>query len=438
MSEKKWIKKACSIDAGKILVFGIMILLLSCSAASAATVTYRWTPSSGVSVATGVSTNWGICGAQPSTFVTTLLTNASTSGCGTDRHGSGAIDPATNMFFNTAYSQNTNIQGNWYYGRLRDSSSGGGTFTFRLIYIYPNGTIVLLPGTGSQTISSGSSADYNVSMTGISGTVPAGAKLGLRISKSGSSTSLRAYVGDTANSAGTGPSGYFSVTETPAGGGPSTFSLSGYITNSSSGLPLNGATVQTNTTLSTTTNAQGYYIFTGLSNGSYNITATQTNYNSNYTIKTINGANIINANIPLSPIPPAPTYLLSGHVTNQSNGAAISGATVTTNTSLTTSTDGTGYYSFTVSNGNYLITASKTGYNSNSITRTVNGAPVNNADISLTAIPPSTGGKIFVATNRYVILDDPISTGKTAQTAASFALPWSGSSSWGRNDWTTV
>ena len=36
MSEKKWIKKACSIDVGKILIFGILILLFSCSAASAA------------------------------------------------------------------------------------------------------------------------------------------------------------------------------------------------------------------------------------------------------------------------------------------------------------------------------------------------------------------------------------------------------------------
>jgi hypothetical protein len=90
-----------------------------------------------------------------------------------------------------------------------------------------------------------------------------------------------------------------------------------------------------------------------------------------------------------------------------------------------------------VSNGSYLLTASKTGYNDNSITKIVSGPVVGNSNISLTFIPPSAGGKIFVATNRYVVLDDPISSGKTAQTAASFALPWSGSSSWTRNDWST-
>ena len=36
MNEKKCIQKACSLDIGKILVFGILILLLSGSAASAA------------------------------------------------------------------------------------------------------------------------------------------------------------------------------------------------------------------------------------------------------------------------------------------------------------------------------------------------------------------------------------------------------------------
>ena len=103
------------------------------------------------------------------------------------------------------------------------------------------------------------------------------------------------------------------------------------------------------------------------------------------------------------------TYNLSGYVTNASNSAAISGATVSVNSTptQTTSTNVTGYYNFSLINGTYLITASSTNYNANSITRIVNGAPVPNADISLTPAPAGTGGKILVASNRYVVLDDP-------------------------------
>ncbi|MCX9084029.1 MAG: hypothetical protein OIN87_04420 [Candidatus Methanoperedens sp.] len=202
-----------------LLALLILLLFTSASAVSAATVTYRWTPSSGVSVATGLSTDWGSCDVRPSSFVTTILSTANSAGCDSDRHGSAALDPATDMFYNTAYTQNTNVQGNWYFGRLRDSSGGGGTFIFKLIYVYPNGTIAVLPGSASQSVTSGQSANFNVSLSGISGTVPAGAKLGLRLSKSGSSGSLRAYVGDTA-ALGNIPSGYFSVTETPAVSAP--------------------------------------------------------------------------------------------------------------------------------------------------------------------------------------------------------------------------
>ena len=77
---------------------------------------------------------------------------------------------------------------------------------------------------------------------------------------------------------------------------------------------------------------------------------------------------------------------------------AISGATVTINTTAPpTTTDGTGYYSFTVSNGNYLITASKTGYNPNSITKNVNGANQPNSNIALTFIPPSSQVEKFLS-----------------------------------------
>ncbi|MDD5435567.1 MAG: carboxypeptidase regulatory-like domain-containing protein, partial [Nitrospira sp.] len=408
MSEKKWIKKACSIDAGRILVFGILIVLLSGSAASAA------------------DTGWVV----PSSNV----------------GGSGVTNPQNAYASDTAYARFAANGNYWnWYGYVLSSIPAGSTIDG----IEVNARGLRQSGCGSNCLMQVRlSYDSGTSWTSYINTATWSTTNTDHILGGPTNTWGRTWTRDEiANSfraqalwqvTGTyyGDLDYLPVRVYYTAGAASTYNISGYITNTSSGLPLNGATVQTNTTLSTTTNAQGYYIFTGLSNGTYNISATQSNYNSNYTIKSINGANITNANISLSPIPPAPTYLLSGHVTNQSNGAAISGATVTTNTTLTTSTDGTGYYAFTVSNGNYLITASKTGYTSNSITRTVNGAAVNNADISLMPTPSSGAGQIIVATNRFVVLDDPLTTGKTAQTAAGFALP--SGTGWSLNAWSSA
>ena len=37
------------------------------------------------------------------------------------------------VFFNTTYDADKTVTGISYFGRLRDSASGGGTFTFKLI-----------------------------------------------------------------------------------------------------------------------------------------------------------------------------------------------------------------------------------------------------------------------------------------------------------------
>lgn len=250
-------------------------------------------------------------------------------------------------------------------------------------------------------------------------TVPAGNRLMFRINTTTPTTgTVRLYFNDLLS--------YITVAEANMA-----YDISGYITNKSSGLPLSGVTVQTNTSLTATTDASGYYIITGVSNGTYIVSASLYGYDTNSTSKTISGADVANANISLSP---SASYQLSGYVSDQSSGNPISGAIITTNTSLTGITNSAGYYSFTVYNWTHLITALKTGYTSNSTTKTVNGADVSNANISLLSLQP----RIIVAVNRYVILDDPISTGKTAQTSAGFGLPWTGSSSWTQNAWTTA
>lgn len=69
------------------------------------------------------------------------------------------------------------------------------------------------------------------------------------------------------------------------------YSIIGLVTDTS-GTPIDSATVTTNTTLSTSTNATGWYIFTEVPNATHLITASKTDYSSNTTTVTVNGANI--------------------------------------------------------------------------------------------------------------------------------------------------
>lgn len=88
--------------------------------------------------------------------------------------------------------------------------------------------------------------------------------------------------------------------------------LSGYVTSISSGSPLSGAAVQAKSTVpNATTDANGFYRFTALSDGTYIVNASLAGYISNSTIITVSGADVANANISLSPVPPAPTYIPS-------------------------------------------------------------------------------------------------------------------------------
>ncbi len=319
---------------------------------------------------------------------------------------------------NTAYSTDVNITGVNGSMSMRLAATGITAYgKYQVGYYNPNGTADNFVGLFNSTETSGVTTTtitkYPVSFYAAnnSAVIPANMKLSIRVwMRTSASGQPRFYLYRTT-------AAYASLVNytisTPNA------SISGYITNKSSGLPLSGATVQTNTSLTTTTNASGGYNFTGLSNGTYIINASLIGYATNSTNVTVSGSDVTNANISLTPVP---TYRLSGYVTNASNGQAIIGATVTTNTSLTTTTNATGYYNFTLSNGTYLITASMTGYSDNSTTRTVNGGAVSSVNIMLTPTPPSTGGKILVAANRYVVLDD----WQTGTASTNYVVPNSG------------
>ncbi len=377
----------------------------------------------------GVDTTNFTCGTASTPYDIGLLMDNTAGTSTTIRIGTAANGPWVYAYFinNTEFSTDVNVTGYSASISMRVTTAGRTDYGwYELGYYDPNGVagnmegnfVGLFNSTAARTTATVQTA-YAISFGGKSGIIPANHKLAIRVWTNATGGTDRPYFYSFSTAAAANSSVYITIAYANA-------YISGYVTNKSSGLPLSGITVQTNTSLTATTDASGYYIFTGLSNGTYIVSASLYGYDTNSTTKTVADANVTNANISLSP---SASYQLSGYVTDQSSGNPISGAIIKTNTSLMTTTNATGYYSFTVYNWTHLITASKTGYTSNSTAITVNGAPVNNANISLLAFQP----RILVATNRYVILDDPLTTGKTAQTAAGFALaPFTG---WSTNQW---
>ena len=140
-------------------------------------------------------------------------------------------------------------------------------------------------------------------------------------------------------------------------------------------------------TLTTTTNANGYYSFTGLVNGAYTITPSKSGYSFNPSSRnpTVSGGDVPNQDFTATPV--GSTYTISGTVT--SGGAGLSGVTITLSgaATLSTTTNANGYYSFSgLANGQYTITPSKSGYSFNPSSRnpTVNGQDVPNQDFTAT------------------------------------------------------
>lgn len=218
--------------------------------ATAAAKTFYIDDSSGTTIATGVVTNT-VSTTNPTSATPTPDINIlnATTAVTTSNRTTGTYTAGATMLesiYNTAYASATTVTGTSYFGRLRDGS-GGYTVGFQLFYVAANGTKTNFTGSvATQTLTSGASADYTVSLSGQSATVPAGAKLGIRvIYVSGSSTDARVYYGSTAAVSG-GAGGVVIVDETAADSTPPTVS---------STTPANGATgVTPNTSLVVTWN----------------------------------------------------------------------------------------------------------------------------------------------------------------------------------------
>ncbi len=173
-----------------------------------------------------------------------------------------------------------------------------------------------------------------------------------------------------------------------------TWSISGTISPASAGINL---VLSGTTSATTTTDTSGNYIFSGLNNGSYTVTPSQTGLVFSPASQTVslNGANIGNITFASSS---APTWSIFGGTNPPLGGATIvlSGAA---SNSTTSAADGT--YSFSgLTNGNYTITPSSSGviFTPGSLNVTINGANLtgeNFSDQAQNSAPLALDAKVF-------------------------------------------
>jgi hypothetical protein len=209
-----------------------------------------------------------------------------------------------------------------------------------------------------------------------------------------------------------------------------TFTISGTISPTGNG---SGATVTLGgaATAIATANSSGSYSFTGLTNGSYTVTASKSGFAfSPASLQvTVSGVNVTDANFAASAVPPN-TFSISGTISPAASG---SGVTVTLGgaaTSVTTANT-SGSYSFTgLANGSYTVTASKSGFtfSPSSLQVTVNGANVTGENFTASAVAPTTfsiSGTISPAANgsgATVTLGGAASATTTANSSGSYSF----------------
>lgn len=165
-------------------------------------------------------------------------------------------------------------------------------------------------------------------------------------------------------------------------------SITGHVTDSSTGAAISGATVSYSGG-STTTDSSGSYTFCNVPAGTYNLTASQSGYNSQTGSVTVTAAAGATLNFQLTPMSTSGPGTISGQVTNVSTGGAIAGTTVSFSGGSTTA-DSAGHYSFTgVAAGTYNVSASHSGYFFETKSATVNSGSTSTLNFAL-----ATGGKV--------------------------------------------
>ena len=167
-------------------------------------------------------------------------------------------------------------------------------------------------------------------------------------------------------------------------------SIAGGVTDTSTGLPISGATVSAvgPETHSTTTAADGTYTLADIEVGTYSVTASATGYQDQTKSAKVTKGKTTTLDFDLTPLPTTGT--ISGTVTDADTTEPIEGATVTAN-GVSTSTNAEGYYEIEIEAGTYDVTAEASGYISDTKPATVTVGETTTVDFALEPVPPATG-----------------------------------------------
>ncbi len=164
----------------------------------------------------------------------------------------------------------------------------------------------------------------------------------------------------------------------PSGGCAQTYgsaavggSITGTVTAAAGGAAIAGATVSIAGGASTTTNGSGVYTLANVAVGTYTVTASAAGFiSSSAGGVSVTSGNTTSQDFALAAAPPAGT--LTGKVTRNSNGNPIAGATVSIAGGASTTTNGSGVYTFSnLAAGTYSVTVSATNWASKTLGATV-------------------------------------------------------------------
>jgi hypothetical protein len=163
---------------------------------------------------------------------------------------------------------------------------------------------------------------------------------------------------------------------------PARATITGQVIDTVTQVGIAAARVTSDAGGSATTDINGNFTF-DVNAGSYTLTASATGYNSSSQTVAVNGAQTVRVTFRLVSL--TATGGIKGNVTSSVTGAAVVGAMVRLTDGLTTITDINGSYSFpTVLYGNDAITASATGYTSQTQSVTVKPGHTTTLNFGLT------------------------------------------------------
>ncbi|MFC7370131.1 beta strand repeat-containing protein [Fictibacillus iocasae] len=183
---------------------------------------------------------------------------------------------------------------------------------------------------------------------------------------------------------------------------PDPGSITGQVTNSTTGEALAGANVELRTEnglniATTVTDPFGDYIFTGLAPGSYSVIASQPNFATGFV-----GANVLSNTSTAANIALVPTVgIISGQVTDTS-GNPITGPSILVklldaqgNTLITILANTDGSFIFPdLAAGNYSINASAPDFAANTVGAIVNANQTTTVNVPLTPLPATVTGSV--------------------------------------------